>query len=129
MDGEFSKWANVSTGVPQGSILAPLLFLIYVNDLPDTVVDCTMNLYADDITIYSANTTPNDVSHSLSTDLARIADWIQGNKLKMNKCKQNQLMTLGRKTSSHNPQQIEVQLKSSMQCPSEQFHQVPWGYH
>ena len=89
MDGEFSEWANVSTGVPQGSIFLAPCFLIYVNDLPDTVVDCTMNLYADDITIYTANTTPNDVSHSLSTDLVRIADWIQDNKLKMNKCKQN----------------------------------------
>ena len=80
------------------------------NDLPDTAIDCTMNLYADDITIHSANTTRSGVSHSLSADLARIADQTQANKLKMNVNK-TQLMTLGSKTSSRITQQIEVHQK------------------
>ena len=47
-----SEWANVLQGVPQGSILAPLLFLIYVNDLLDVVTKCTVSMYADDVAIY-----------------------------------------------------------------------------
>ena len=55
VDGVSSEWARVSMGVPQGSILGLLLFLIFMNDLPDVVEECTINLYADDTTIYSAD--------------------------------------------------------------------------
>ena len=55
VDGHSSEWAHVTQGVPQGSILGPLLFLIYVNDLPAVVAECTVSLYADDVTIYYAN--------------------------------------------------------------------------
>ena len=56
VDGVSSEWARVSMGVPKGSILGPLLFLIFMNDLPKVVEECTINLYADDTTIYSADT-------------------------------------------------------------------------
>ena len=50
VDGVSSEWARVSMGVPQGSILGPLLFLIFGKDLPEVVEECTINLYADDTT-------------------------------------------------------------------------------
>ena len=55
VDGHSSEWAHVTQGVPQGLILGPLLFLLYVNDLPAVVAECTVSLYADDVTIYYAN--------------------------------------------------------------------------
>ena len=55
---ESPEWARVSMGVPQGSILGPLLFFIFMNDLPEVVEECTINLYADDTTIYSADANP-----------------------------------------------------------------------
>ena len=58
VDGVSSEWAGVSMGVPQGSILGPLLFLIFMNDLHEVVKECTINLYADDTTIYSADANP-----------------------------------------------------------------------
>ena len=56
VNGKYSDWFNVDSGVPQGSILGPLLFLIYINDLPDfctkTYNECVVYLYADDAKVY-----------------------------------------------------------------------------
>ena len=89
----YSDWANVLQGVPQGSILGPHLFLLYVNDLPDVVTKCTVNKYADDVAIYLASKDVNEVADSLNEDLSHIAVWIDMNRLKMNIVK-TQLMTL-----------------------------------
>ena len=54
-----SNWSNVTSGVPQGSILGPLLFVIYVNELPD-VVRNTLFLFADDTKLFSRIADLND---------------------------------------------------------------------
>ena len=98
VDGHSSEWAHVMQGVPQRSILGLLLFLIYVNDLPAVVAECTVSLYADDVTIYYANKDEGRVSEALNANLQRVATWIETNRLRMNIIKtQGQLMTLGGK--------------------------------
>ncbi len=54
INGETSDWARVASGIPQGSVLGPVLFLIYINDLPD-VVNNMVKLFADDTKIYDKN--------------------------------------------------------------------------
>ena len=51
---EKSSWTNIHKGVPQGSILGPLLFTMYVNDLPKAVSQCHVKQYADDTTMFHA---------------------------------------------------------------------------
>ena len=68
----------------QGSILGPLLF---VNDLPYVIEDCSISLYADDTTIYSADKGPTALSGRVERDLMRVADWIYSNGLRMNVAK------------------------------------------
>ena len=84
VDSTFSDWTTITRGVPQGSILGPLLFLIYVNDLPDVATQCTLNLYADDTTLYYSDKDPLKVQRALNVDLDQTARWIKANGLRMN---------------------------------------------
>ena len=71
VDGHFSEWAQVRQGVPQGCILGPLLFLLYVNDLLAVVAECSVSLCADDEAIYyaSKNAGIYAVSEALNSNL------------------------------------------------------------
>ena len=84
VDGVKSGLLPLSTGVPQGSILGPLLFLIYMNDIPNANEDFKHILYADDTTLFSTiqvlATTPFDVNNQLT----QIYDWLAVNKLSLN---------------------------------------------
>ena len=51
IDGKFSEWVNVQAGVPQGSLLGPLLFLVFINDLVEIVVS-NIRIFADDTSIF-----------------------------------------------------------------------------
>ena len=73
LSGVSSDWMQVHTGVPQGTILGSLLFTIFVDDLPRVVEHCSINLYADDTTIYCSARDPSDVRDQLGSDLSHVA--------------------------------------------------------
>jgi len=68
-----SKWAAVSVGVPQGSILGPLLFALYIKDLPSAVSHCLLDLYADDAEL---NSDLWMVENCLQSDLTSVTTWL-----------------------------------------------------
>ena len=87
LQGCYSDWIDVTSGVPQGSVLGPLLFLVYINDLPE-VVQGHVKMFADDTKLYSAISTPHDRC-SLQTDLDAMVKWSDTWQLPFNegKCK------------------------------------------
>jgi len=84
VNGTLSDFNDIVCGIPQGSIDGPLAFLIYINDLPNYVSHCKVNMYADDTVIYYASNSPDDIMKCINKDLNIINNWLQSNKLSLN---------------------------------------------
>ena len=74
LNGKTSQWGAIKAGVPQGSILGPLLFLIYINDLTDGL-KCDVKLFADDTSIFTVIHDPNSAVADINHDLRLINLW------------------------------------------------------
>ncbi len=83
---EISDWEPVTCGVPQGSILGPLLFVLYVNDISSCIKNCKYQMYADDLQIY-LSFSPKTINHAIqimNNDISNIFKWTKENGLKLN---------------------------------------------
>ena len=87
VQGSFSEWTNVTSGVPQGSVLGPLLFVLYVNDIPD-IIKSEVRIFADDTKVWRRIKDSNDCK-ILQDDLTNICTWSDKWLLKLHvgKCK------------------------------------------
>ena len=74
LNGQVSQWANIEAGVPQGSILGPLLFLININDRSDDL-STNARLFADDTSLFSVVRDINTSAAHLNNDLRKISNW------------------------------------------------------
>ena len=83
LNGHSSKWSLVQAGVPQGSLLDPQLFLVYINDLPQGL-RCNAKLSADDTSLFSTITSPAISSSNLNGDLLKITQWAYQRKMSFN---------------------------------------------
>jgi hypothetical protein len=80
-----SEWETSRHGVPQGSVLGPLLFNVYINDFPSILNNAAHTiLYADDTTIIVSSNDPNPLNYKLNVVMNRISKWFQNNHLVLN---------------------------------------------
>ena len=84
INGMTSEYSNICCGVPQGSILGPLLFLVYINDLSHVINNTSMYLYADDTVLLSMGPNIIPCKENMQFDLIKIAAWCRSNKLSLN---------------------------------------------
>ena len=76
INGSYSSWLPVRSRVPQGSVLGPLLFIIYVNDIYSAIHNSRHGMFADDLALYREVCTLDDCE-LLQNDLANVASWSQ----------------------------------------------------
>ena len=105
VNGSFSLWAELKYGVPQGSILGPLIFNIFINDMFYFIKETKLANYADDNTLYTVKDNITDLLYTLENETSLILDWFRMNEMKPNGdkchllvCNQDKLtVTLGDK--------------------------------
>ena len=93
-NGKTSPYLPVTCGVPQGSVLGPLFFLIYVNDIGSVLPDCEMKLYADDTVLYQSGENCEIARGKLQNSMDKFAKWCSSNALTIN-TKKTKLMAFG----------------------------------
>ena len=106
VNGAISSSKRIVCGVPQGSILGPLLFLHYINDFPECLDRPTPYLYADDTQISSTANDLAELTENLNNDLNKVSEWLLTNKLQYHPTK-TKIMYIGSNyninTVSHEP--------------------------
>ena len=135
INGYNSSHLNVTCGVPQGSVLGPLLFLIYINDLPLVSSKLTFYLFADDTNIYYEAENLVQQQSVVNKELKKVKKWLDANKLSLHIDKTNFIMF---KSPQHScPETANIKIGN---LPVKQTHYVKflgvlldenltWKYH
>lgn len=106
---ELSSSLILDFGVPQGSVLGPLLFVLHINDLPKCLLNCSISMYADDTIIYCSGPDTNEIMRILQDDLNRVAQWMVNNRLVLNQSK-TKVILFGTKQKLENVSGFTIKL-------------------
>lgn len=110
-NGETSTLLACDVGVPQGSVLGPLLFTLYVNDFQNCLDRAEAFQYADDTAILSSSCSLEHAVDSLTDDLIQVSDWFSVNRLKLNVDK-TQFIIFGSKTQVRNSRDTSIKFQN-----------------
>ena len=107
-----SQPRNVQLGIQQGSILGPQLFSLYVNDLPSSVKNGRVMMYADDTMILYSATSGTEIQSRLNEDLHNVSHWLKENRLVLNTSK-TKYMIIGTSQRLANVEPVELQVDNT----------------
>ena len=91
LPGDTSNWSAIRAGVPQGSILGPLLFIIYINEIVEDI-HSSIRLFADDTSLYIIVDDPSESAITLNSDLQKIQKWASEGLVTFNPAKSEALL-------------------------------------
>lgn len=77
IEGSLSGIKKITCGVPQGSVLGPILFLLYINDLPTILSNAKATIFADDTSLFFKHKNPKELEHLLNSDLKAVSECLQ----------------------------------------------------
>ena len=87
LNGATSDELKITCGVPQGSILGPLLFTVYINDMHKAFKKCLVHHFADDTNLLFTDKDPKTIQKTLNTELQELVEWLRANRLSLNVAK------------------------------------------
>ena len=115
VNGCLSSSVPVAYGVPQGSNLGPLLFLVYINDLPNCLSAASPRMFAEDTNISYAANTLSELENVINSELKNLKYWLEANKLSLNIAK-TEFMIIGsrQRMHAHSNENINIDLDGNV---------------
>lgn len=111
--GELSNPDDVMVGVPQGSILGALLFILYINDLPSVVSKAKVILYACNTALMYSGTSVAEIELIIKGELSKVGSWLNSNKLTLNAFKTKHMVIIPKAKLSQTTETIQLRVGNS----------------
>lgn len=119
-DNTLSGFEAVETGVPQGSVLGPTLFLCYINDIKSAGFDCQLSLYADDTVLYASDMSIDSLELKMNRNLVKLDSWATNNRLTINPTK-TRFVLFNFLNLAHKSRTIQLQINDTVLVQSNSY--------
>lgn len=134
INGQTSDWAYLRAGVPQGSVLGPLLFLVFINDITSVVKSCQIRLFADDTCLFLTVDDRIDAAIKINNDLARIQNWADKWLVSFSPSKTKAMTISNKRDYENNPSiflcnHIVDQVNTHKHLGITLSHNLKWSHH